>query len=64
MKVIDLCKRINRESDPIPVRVQVGNTLYGEGESLYQYGAHGGLELDRAISRITIKHDLITIWVK
>lgn len=65
MKVIDFVKKVNHDSDDIPVEVKCGiSQTLATDRSLWHYSAHGGLELDRKISSITIGKSRITIYVK
>ena len=63
MKLIDLGKKVDMESDAIPVEVWVGDSLVRTAKSLYYLTAHGGLELDRKIRRIKLGREKIIVHI-
>ncbi|NBK77333.1 hypothetical protein D5272_01690 [bacterium D16-76] len=65
MKIIDFVKKVNHDSEDIPIEVKCGiSEMLATDKSLWHYAAHGGLELERKVSSITIRKDKITIYVK
>ena len=65
MKVIDFVKKINHDSDDIPVEIKCGiSDTVAVDKSLWHYAAHCGIEADRKISSITICKNQITIYIK
>ena len=65
MKVIDFVKKINHDSDDIPVEIKCGiSDTVAVDKSLWHYAAHCGIEAYRKISSITICKNQITIYIK
>lgn len=65
MKVIDFVKKVNHDSDDIPVKIKCGlSQTIAEDKSLWHYSSHCGIEADRKISSIIIGKDQIIIYVK
>lgn len=65
MKVIDFVKKINHDSDDIPVEVKCGiSQTVASDKSLWHYSSHCGLEADRKVTGISIGRSRIIIYIK
>lgn len=64
MTVLDFAKKANLDGDDIPVEVMDGGKLVAKAKSLYQYAAHGGLEMERLLRSVTIRRNVIILHAK
>lgn len=65
MTVLDFVKKADCGGDDIPVEIRdASEKLIASGKSLYQYAAHGGLELECPLRSVTIHRDVIILHVK